>query len=203
MIKNIVFDMGNVLILYDANRYIETYCKGDEKDKKLLLEEVFQSVEWVSTDRGTMTDEQAVASICKRIPKRLHETVTQMFYHWHEDIPKFPKMEAVILRLKRAGYRIYLLSNTCKNYHTFRINIPAISQFDGEFISADWHLLKPGEEIFRTFCSHFGLVPAECFFVDDLPANVEGATFIGMQGHIFRRDVEALERALKEAGISF
>lgn len=203
MVKNIVFDMGNVLIPYDAGRYIEKYCEDNEEDRTLLLHEVFQGVEWIRTDRGTMTDEEAVMSICKRVPKRLHKAVKDLFYHWHEDIPPFPQMEAFIIRLKEAGYPIYILSNTCSNYHTFRKNIPAIQCFDGEFISADWRLLKPSLEIYKTFCSHFGLVPAECFFIDDMPANIEGAMEIGMNGFIFRQDLKALENALKEAGVTF
>lgn len=203
MIKNIVFDMGNVLISYNPERYIEKYCGDDEDDKRLLLQEVFQGVEWIRTDRGTMTDEEAVMSICRRVPHRLHKTVEALFCHWHEDIPPVAGMEELILRLKEAGYRIYILSNTCRNYHSFRKRLPAIEYFDGEFISADWRLLKPSREIYQTFCSHFRLVPAECFFIDDMPANIEGAMEIGMNGFIFRGDLGALEDALKDAGVLF
>lgn len=202
MIKNIVFDMGNVLVSYDALRYVDKFFHGNQDEKELLLQEVFQSAEWVSTDRGTMTEVQAVTAICKRLPQKLHFAVREMFYRWHEDIPLFPEMEDLIIRLKKAGYSIYLLSNTCKSYHDFKKNIPAISHMDGEFISADWRLLKPDIAIYHTFCSHFGLVPAECFFIDDTPANIEGAIYMGMQGFIFRKNVGALESALRDAGIS-
>lgn len=202
MIKNIVFDMGNVLILYDAQRYIKDYV-DNEADKELLYYEVFGSVEWIRRDHGTMTESEAIESICKRLPQRLHQSVVTLFENWHKDIPPFPEMESLIERLKRAGYNIYLLSNTGDRYYTFRKNIPALRFFDGEFISCDWHLLKPDVAIFHTFCLHFGLNPAECFFVDDSPANIYGAQQAGMHGFVYYRNTEALERALKECGVRF
>lgn len=202
MIKNIVFDMGNVLILYDAQRYIKDYV-DNEADKELLYYEVFGSVEWIRRDHGTMTESEAIESICKRLPQRLHQSVATLFENWHKDIPPFPEMESLIERLKKAGYNIYLLSNTGDRYYTFRKNIPALRFFDGEFISCDWHLLKPDVAIFHTFCLHFGLNPAECFFVDDSPANIYGAQQAGMHGFVYYRNTETLERALKECGVRF
>lgn len=68
--KNIVFDMGNVLTKYKLSDYIGTYTE-DEAQAALLKNQVCASVEWICMDRGTMTDEEAVRSICKRIPQRV------------------------------------------------------------------------------------------------------------------------------------
>ncbi|MEG2073699.1 MAG: HAD family phosphatase, partial [Angelakisella sp.] len=125
MIENIVFDMGNVLILYDANRFIKKYTDNDE-DGILLMRNIFRSVEWIQMDRGTMTQEQAFESICKRVPTRLHTAVQLLLDNWHEDLPPNPKMEMLAQRLKKAGYHIYLLSNTSAAYHDFRRHIPAL-----------------------------------------------------------------------------
>lgn len=200
-IKNLVFDMGNVLIQYNARYYLEKYVP-DEADRVLLMREVFQSVEWVRMDHGTITETQAVEASCTRLPARLHETAALLYRTWNQDIPPVPGMEPLIARLKAAGYGIYLLSNTSVRYHEFRKNIPALRWFDGEFISADWHLLKPDPAIFRTFCQHFGLVPAQCLFVDDLPANVYGAQRAGMEGVVFYGDAEDLERRLAGYGVT-
>lgn len=194
-IKQLVFDMGNVLIRYNARYYLEKYVP-DEGDRTLLMREVFQSVEWVRMDHGSITEEEAVAGSCRRLPARLHETAALLYRSWNQDIPPIPGMEPLIGRLKAAGYGIYLLSNTSVRYHGFRQNIPALRWFDGEFISADWRLLKPDPAIFRAFCQHFGLVPGQCLFVDDLPANVYGAQCAGMEGVVFYGDTEDLEKRL-------
>ncbi len=200
MIRNVVFDMGNVLILYDARRYVDTYIE-DEEDRILVLEEFFGSVEWVRMDRGDITQEEALSSVCARLPSHLHGKVSFLLDYWHEDTPPFPEMETLVRELKDMGFGVYLLSNTSKKYHHFRRLLPAIEHFDGEFISADYGLLKPDPAIFKAFCEKFSLKAEECFFIDDAPANVEGAMHIGMEGFVYRRNVEKLRAALKAAGV--
>lgn len=202
MIKNIVFDMGNVLVLYDARRFIDAHTDNAE-DGELLMRHLFRSVEWIRMDRGVITQEETIASVCRRLPQRLHATVGLLLDNWHEDIPPFPEMETLVAKLKQAGYGIYLLSNTCAKYHQFRRNIPALKYFDGEFISADWGMLKPDPVIYTTFCQHFGLVPAQCYFVDDMAANIEGALRAGMLGGIYHGSTALLEEELRHAGLVF
>ena len=62
--------------------------------------------------------------------------------------------------------------------------------------------MKPREEIYRVLCSRYGLRPEECFFIDDLPANVESARFVGMEGTVFHDgDMEELRSSLRRAGV--
>lgn len=199
-IKHLVFDMGNVLIQYDPGRYLAAYVP-DEAARPLLMREVFRSVEWVQMDHGTLTEEEAIAASCARLPQRLHEAAAQLYRHWNEDIPPVPGVEQLIARARAAGYGIYLLSNTSERYHRFRRHIAALRWFDGEFISADWHLLKPDVAIYQAFCQHFGLVPAQCLFVDDLPGNVYGARCAGMDGVVFHGDAAELEAQLARHGV--
>lgn len=191
MIKNIVFDMGNVLICYDTRKYIDLYVE-DKGDGDLLLKEGFGSKEWLSMDRGVMTSEEAIKSICNRIPKRIHEDVEKLINNWHKDIPPYPEVEELVKRVKKAGYKVYLLSNTSVKYHQFKVNIPALRYFDGEFISADWKLLKPEKEIFLTFYHHFKLKPEECYFIDDSPANIIAANKTGMIGFVYNKNIDKL-----------
>lgn len=191
MIKNIVFDMGNVLISYDTRKYIDLYV-DNKKDGELLLKEVFGSKEWLSMDRGVMTSEEAIKSICNRIPKRIHEDVEKLINNWHKDIPPYREVEELVKRVKKAGYKVYLLSNTSIKYHQFKVNIPALKYFDGEFISADWKLLKPEKEIFLTFYNYFKLKPEECYFIDDSSANIIAANKTGMIGFVYNKDIDKL-----------
>ena len=151
------------------------------------------------TDYGTMDDEGLLAAACRRLPQHLHPAAEEIVRTWYRDMPAYPGVGEVIRRLKDEGYRLYILSNVCGHYDVMRRNIPHIERFDGEFISSDWRLLKPDPEIFRTFCLHFGLNPAQCFFIDDQPANVFGALRAGMRGMVYHGDPSAILPALRAA----
>lgn len=201
MISNIVFDMGGVLIRFDVNHYLACFAE-DHEDQELLRREVFRSVEWVQLDRGTITDSQATQSICRRLPVHLHPAVAAIFANWHQDIPPLDGVYDLVQDLKQAGYGIYLLSNTSTRYHEFRRNIPALRFFDGEFISADWGVLKPEREIYERFFQTFSLEPTSCLFIDDNPANIEASIRAGMAGVVYHGDAEELRRKLREKGIA-
>ena len=185
-IFNLVFDMGDVLIRNEPLRYVEKYAPTPE-DQDVLLYEVRRSVEWIQMDHGTMTEAEAIDSCCRRLPARLHAAAADIIIHWNEELVPMPGMEDLIQRAKEAGYRIYLLSNTSLRYRAFRGHIPALRYFDGEFVSAEWKLLKPDPAIYLTFCLHFGLIPAQCLFVDNEESNVYGAQRAGMYGEVFHR----------------
>lgn len=201
-IQNIVFDMGNVLIRYTPEAYASAYL-SDPEDIQCILDELFHNVEWVAMDRGTLTEKEAMRSIAKRLPEHLHAVAARLIREWHQDIPPYPEMDQLIHDLKAAGYGIYLLSNTSKRYHEFRVNIPAIDLFDGEFISADHGLLKPDRAMYQAFFEQFHLEPETCFFIDDSAANIESAMREGMQGFVFHGNVAKVRRALNEAGVDF
>ena len=94
---------------------------------------------------------------------------------WGMNNPRIGGIEPLIRRLKENGYGIYLLSNTADTYYQYRHRLPAIEIFDGEFISADYHLLKPERVSIKNSPETFGLMPEENFFIDDRTENIEGA----------------------------
>lgn len=125
MIKNVVFDMGNVLVRCDSMRVCRQYIE-DEEEKRLVNTSVFVSPEWLMLDMGLISEEEAL----KKMQARL---------------------------LKGHAKEMYL------------------------------HLYE-----------RFGLKPEECFFVDDLPANIQGARETGMDGYCFADgNVEKLKETLR------
>lgn len=201
MIKNIVFDMGGVLINFDAERYTARFVP-DAGDRALIRRELFRSVEWIQMDRGVITDDEAVASVCQRLPQHLHQAVRDILDNWHQDIPPLDGIYELVKELKEKGYGIYLLSNTCTRFHSFRKNIPALQFFDGEFISADCHLVKPEPGIYQCFLEKFGLEGTECVFIDDVPLNVEGAVRCGIHGIVYNDDPDELRQKLRRFGVN-
>ena len=200
MIRNIILDMGNVLIHWCPERFVEQYGLSEE-DRALVLQEVFTSVEWIQLDRGIISFEEGIGTMCRRLPERLHTAARELTLDWWRDC-LFPVegMGELVRELKGLGYGIYLLSNAKADLPLYFDRIPGSECFDGRIVSADWKLLKPQPEIYELLLRQFGLKAEECFFADDLFINVEAALLVGMSGTIFRGAKE-LRRALIEAGV--
>ena len=200
MIRNIILDMGNVLIHWCPERFVERYGLSEE-DRVLVLQEVFTSVEWIQLDRGIISFEEGIGAMCRRLPERLHTAARELTLDWWRDC-LFPVegMGELVRELKGLGYGIYLLSNAKADLPQYFDRIPGSECFDGMIVSADWKLLKPQPEIYELLLRQFGLKAEECFFADDLFINVEAALLVGMSGTIFRGAKE-LRRALIEAGV--
>ena len=140
MIKNILFDMGQVLIRFDQKYFIKRLGIEDV-DLDLLLREVYRSVEWVQMDRGTLREEDAFRSISKRLPERLHDAAWKLICMWDRPILEVAGMYELVEELKGLGYGIYLLSNASVRQHDYWPRIPASRFFDGKLISADVHVI--------------------------------------------------------------
>lgn len=200
MIRNLIFDMGGVLIRFDRELFLDR-LELEKPDRQLLMNQVFLSLEWARMDRGSMTEDQAVESIRARVPQRLHGAVEALVKHWDEPLLPVEGMEELIRELKESGYGIYLLSNASCRQHEYWPRIGASRYFDAALISADEGLVKPQPEIYRLALERFGLRPEECFFIDDLPANVEGASVCGISGAVFHGSAGELRSFLRAAGI--
>lgn len=201
MIKNIVFDMGQVLIHWTAQQMV-SYLELPDADAVLVERELFRNVEWVQLDRGVISEEDAIASICKRLPEHLHQGVRKLITGWWT-WPMVPVagMAELVRELKSMGYGIYLLSNASSHLHEYFHRIPGAECFEGKVVSGDWKLLKPQAEIYHALYSKFNLNPEECVFIDDAPANAEGAIRTGMQSLVFYGDVPRLRKELRAMDI--
>ena len=201
MIKNIVFDMGQVLIHWSP-QLMTSHLNLPEADAKLIERELFRNVEWVRLDRGNIPEEDAISSVCQRLPEHLHEGVRNLVTGWWK-WPLVPVvgMAELVQELKDMGYGIYLLSNASSRLHEYFHRIPGSEYFEGKVVSGDLKLLKPQAEIFQTLYSRYNLNPEECIFIDDAPANVEGATMTGMDGIVFYGDVSRLRQEMRAMDI--
>ncbi len=101
MIKNIVFDMGRVLLDYDAVRVCWQYTDSSE-DVELMSRELFFAEEWVLLDWGIITEEEALRRVQKRLPdERTREMARLCLAHWHEfNIEPKPGMRELVMQIK-------------------------------------------------------------------------------------------------------
>ena len=184
MIKNIVFDMGRVLIEWEPEVIVAREGLGED-DSRLLLREVFACGEWAAMDHGWMSSEEGWRRICRRLPERLHENARRcVFDWWRGPLVPIPGMAELVREVKALGYGVYLLSNATSYLSEYFHRIPGSECFDGRIVSAE-----------------YGLDPAECFFIDDSLLNVDGAWLTGMNAVVFFGDMARLRRELAEAGV--
>lgn len=201
MIRNIVFDMGKVLVMFDPNRFMDREGIHDPEDRRMVLRELFQSIEWAQMDLGVLTEETAEPLVLKRFPDRLKENVRHLLSGWWEQRTCIPGMESLLHKLRESGYSLYLLSNASILHHQYWPEFPMSCLFAGKLVSCDYGIIKPDPRIYQLFTQKYALKPEECLFVDDLPANVAAAIQCGWSGIVFPGNAEDLIIKMQHAGI--
>lgn len=197
MLKNIVFDFGNVIIKWDIVSILEKYTLNDA-DSKTLKEVIFESEEWLQLDKGIITAKQAEKIFQDRVPDNLKDQVKEIMNTWFEKIEFNKEVCDLIKKLKRNGYKIYGLSNTNIQFYEYIKESDIGIYFDGFVISAVEKMLKPDKKIFERLFEKFSLNPQECFFVDDTEENVITSRECGMDGITFNIDhYQELEKRLQ------
>lgn len=198
MIRNMVFDMGRVMLQFDPS-YIAGHFVA-ETDVEQFAEKVFFSACWDSLDRGTITIPQAREVIRRTLPERLLPHLDQALQKWYHFVLPVEGMEQVIRELKSAGYSIFLLTNANEQFKLYQETVPAWDCFNGLLVSSDYKLLKPEPAIYRALAEKYGLSLPECLFIDDREENVAGAQAVGMEAIQFTNP-SALRHALAEMGL--
>lgn len=195
MIKNVVFDMGNVLLDYNPRYALEKYLDNEE-DRALIERELFHGPEWEEADLGLIRDVDRYELVALRVPERLHSALKQIVEHWHDCMVPLPGAQRFVRDCKAAGYHVYILSNASDMFYHYFPNFCPLEEFDGYVVSCDVHATKPRPRIYRHLLNRYRLNPEECLFLDDLERNVEGAKAMGMQAVQFQNDFERLRPLL-------
>lgn len=195
MLKNIIFDMGNVLLDFNPQKVLDKFCHSEE-EKECIRRELFLAPEWLMADRGVISDRDRYGLIKDRVPEEYRPALHDCCYHWEFCMTPLPDAREFVQDCKKAGYRVYILSNASDLFFTYFNNFSPLSDFDGAVVSCQELLLKPEEEIYRRLFERYHLKPQECFFIDDREENILGGEGLGMKGHVFRNDYAAIREEL-------
>ena len=185
MIRNMVFDIGNVLMDFRWKEYMRSLFGEDETLIQTINQGIWHNGCWAAMDKGEMDGAATLRSAVAFAPqyeKEIKLTLDSVAHAFH----KFEYSIPWVQELKRMGLNVYYLSN----YSAFSVAanpdvLDFIPYMDGGVFSFEVKAVKPEPEIYRCLCEKFGLKPEECLFTDDVPANVKGAQACGFHGIVF------------------
>ena len=196
MIKNVVFDFGQVMVHFEPSYMVSRYIT-DPEDASLLEKVIFDRLYWDKLDAGTITDEEVINSCKKRLPERLHKAAENIYYNWIYNIPEIEGMRELVSDIKKdLGVRVFLLSNICEYFADHADEIPCLEEFERCVLSALCGYTKPHAEIFDHLCSVCDILPEETVFIDDSEKNIKGAEAFGITGYLFDGNADALRKYL-------
>lgn len=183
MIKNIIFDIGFVLINFDFVPYVKS--KFDEKACEALCNYMWGSEYWHDFDMGYMSTQEVIDRFAAAVPG-FEKEMREALRDFGENMTLRDFVIPWITELKELGYKVYFLSN----WSEFLMNAkPGIMDFtklcDGGIFSCDVHMVKPDPEIYKLLMKKYNLIPDECIFIDDMDRNIEAANVLGINGIVY------------------
>ena len=199
MIRNYIFDFGNVLGRYMPEEMTAAIV-SDPNDAAVICPVVFDRLYWDKLDCGTITDDEVKAGICSRLPQKYHQSACRIYDLWHTLMPPVPQMRELVADIKTQGGRIYLLSNIsigfAEQYHEVEWIRDLFSLFDGLVFSGTIGTAKPNRDIFEYILSRYDLRPEESVFIDDSPLNLAACEEVGIRGILFNGDAPKVRETL-------
>lgn len=195
MIKNIVLDMGNVLLDYNPEFVLDTFCSSDE-EKEIIMRELFEGPEWKMADRGDINDGDRFGLVKDRVPEKYHEALKNCADRWTICMVPLDGAKEFCEKVRSEGYGIYILSNASDSFYEYFPKFLPLDFFNGVFVSRNYRMIKPDVKIYETFLGEYGLEAGECLFIDDREDNVEGAQKAGMNTFRFTGNYGEIIRLL-------
>ena len=200
MIKNIIFDVGGVLIDFRYEDYMLNDLGFSEETTEYLSIHMVNSATWAELDRGVISQEEAVNIFKENLPD--YKAEIDLFWSMPEKlVTEYPYSEPLFKSLKEAGYNVYILSNYPeKMYELHWPTFDFVKKADGLVVSALEKMTKPDEKIYRLLLDRFGLKAEECVFIDDREVNVSAAKAMGIHGILFKNYEQAVKELYKLIG---
>jgi len=198
-IKNIIFDIGNVLI---------DFCWEKDFRKKGLEGEVFERVadatarntDWNEYDLGILSHDEIINKFVENDPE-MEKEIRMVTKNLSGMLEKFSYTDKLIETLHSMGLGVYVISNfSFEAIHDAGEKLDFLDKTDGAILSCYYHIIKPGPQIYNLLLDKYSLIASECVFLDDKQENIDGAEAVGINGIRFKGIADALEE-LKGMGI--
>lgn len=204
MIKNIIFDLGNVIIQNPNISTIQHFVPNLE-EATLLKEWIFQSPEWKLLDKGQITNEEAIKTIQSRVPEKYFDLIPTIMTSWFTLLSTNDDTIAIAKKLKEKGYSIFVLSNMAIQTYEYFKKLEFFTLCDGIVISGYEAIVKPNKEIFERLLNRYQISASETLLIDDDDTNktIEAANNLGIScRRVLPNDSEDILALLKENEIT-
>lgn len=191
MIRNIIFDVGDVLLSYRWEAML-TEDRGLSKERAhLIAGHMFSSPYWGIMDLGTETEEEVLFHWGQSFPDEVND---MRWFITHCDLMPVarPQVWEAVHRLKEKGYSLYILSN----YSDYLFSChtkgrPFIADMDGALVSYMIHRKKPDPYIYTSLLDRYQLKADESFFYDDRAENTAAAEALGIRSFTVPKNDQA------------
>ena len=204
MIRNIVFDVGKVLIGWSPEVSMDMIGFSAE-EKQAVMHALFRDrTIWNEEDRGVKSREEMFDYLVSMAPE-IEDLIRRFYENAVISVTPMEYTRDWITALRTAGYRVYVLSNFGEYAQKRAVELGAINfmdLLDGYIYSYMIHEIKPDRAIYDALTDKYGLAAEECVFIDDVDVNVDGARAAGMQGLLFKGYEDAC-RELRRMGVEF
>lgn len=185
-IKNIVFDLGGVLIDLDFPRALKAFEQAGLTDIAKDVQAFSREGIFMDIELGNISSEDFLQAICQRSERPM--SIEQARAYWNLILVDIPQEKLALVRELRKKYPVYLLSNTNQPHWEYACQKSFCAEgyrmddyFVKAFLSYEMHLAKPDKTIFEQMLQEAGLKAEETLFIDDSEVNCRAAKACGIQ----------------------
>lgn len=175
--KNVVFDLGGVVVDWSPERLMELYT-GDPEMPIVLFKKGFFQKFWPEYDRGSV-DQSGIVSQMSVFSDRSYAECWDFVEFIKHSLQDIPATLQLIKELSEQGFRLFCLSNMSVEYYDYLREREVFDYFEGRIISALEHCIKPEKEIYEVLMKRYDVEPEESLFIDDLESNLLAASQLG------------------------
>lgn len=186
MYKNMVFDLGGVVVNYDPKEFLVDRFFYERTENK-IYDAVFGSQEWQMLDKGELTFEEASQIFLQRgHEKDIAFEMQEILDNWTEMLTNRKATINLMRLFKKKGFQLFYLSNISKQSFALLKSRNFWPLFDGGIASCEVGLCKPDPAIYKLLLEKYDLVPQETIFADDHKDNAAAAFQVGITGIQFK-----------------
>lgn len=199
MIKNIILDVGKVLVEWEP-RVAMRKLGFDDEAIQVVAETTAESEDWNELDRGAKDDDALLTGFIAKAPE-YEEQIRLFWENLGTAIWQYDYVRPWIRSMKECGYHVYILSNYGHwTYEKTQEALSFLEDVDGAVFSYQVKQIKPNPDIYQTLLEKYQLKAEECVFLDDRQDNIEAACEQGINGIQFTGYEDALVE-LKKHGV--
>ncbi len=182
MIRNLIFDVGNVLLGYRWYEMLTQDYGLSHEEANRIGNEIFETDLWgVRLDGGKISFEEAIQEYRSLYPDDF-PVIEWFLRNGKQMAVKRPEVWEKVVGLKKKGYKIYILSNYSDElFHQHTEGASFLDILDGGVVSCQVKEIKPNRRIYEILLERYDLDPTECLFFDDRADNVEAARNLGFE----------------------